>query len=738
MAYGEKYYHEYCNRYGTVCRVSILERDFEGTPLDKDCGAIPFALNYESVSDDKFDRIKSSTAEVRFIGNDSFDMEELYTADMYQYKIQHTIGGQIKWVGWVVPNGFTEDWVGGLREMVIQAIDGLSLLDQYRFLDSSGNPFNYDMRHITILFTCLNFIGLELPIHTMVSLGYDGQTTDIDPVYAAMTNPNTYMDTSVEDEDTFNHTYIEYKNNAFSCYDVLMDICRVWGAKVYQNNGAWKFKRVAEDYGDLGSREWRVYDNASGQSGTEIYDPQITFPCISTAEHMVLDGAVKYMDNVFKWQNYQYVYRYKQNGDSLTPLIANGYFLPTVVPTDPSTFTPDGWERVGVTTFNVSKEPALGGDNPPNHTGATLKLSGIAGVSTDSGLRSANITNQVYIKKGDKIYLSWWQKTPYYEIGGGNRVYAKTVIKVTLRSFKNDNNSQYTDYNLVNTGFDKENNYLNARWQEYVPSSTRSYSFVGFGRTNPADLNGWTKVSIDIPVVPANGYLSIVLRSAAIREEEIGRPGMDDTGVSFYAFDSVVDFPSGSLNWQEVEMFAISNEWKVSDMYTGRVVNESGKNVPKGVVYTHEQDKVFNKRSQAVNILTSDVVNNDAIGGIHFNFGTFDGPINDWNDIYNPYNQSAPLGMIASRDVMRQYRNIWRVIEGGLIAEELDIDSTIVFEDRPNERYIVQRGTFSGKDCNLSGATLLQISDSNDTSMSGNETIQDNYGDIDLERRFIN
>ncbi|QEL01144.1 hypothetical protein FKG96_10090 [Olivibacter sp. LS-1] len=735
--YNEKYYHQYCNRYGAICRVSVLERDYNGLPEDKDCLSVPITINYESVSDNKFDRFKSSSAEVRFVGDPTWSMDELYTSDGKKYKVEHRINGLLKWVGWVLPNGFSQQWSGGLFEMVIEAHDGLQTLDQYRFLTPDGEIWTTPMRHTTILRQCLDFIGLELPLHTMVNLEYEGQVQDEDPVYFTWTHPRTYMDTTVEDEDTFNHVYTEYKNNVMSCYDVVMDICRVWGAKLYQKDGAWKFKRVAEDYGTLTGKSWRVYNTNAGQSDTIPYTPEISFPCISDSSKMVMDGALIRMNNAYRWKNVQYKYRYKVNGDDLTPLIPNGYFLPLGdgPVADPSTYVPNGWEKNGTTGLQINKEPAFGGEHPPGALGATIKMSGIVNVSVFGGLYSSDHINQVHINKGDKIFISWWQKTPFYTVGNVN-VYTRSVVRIVLRSYKNDDNTQYTDYTLVNTGYQKDKNYLESRWEEAVPNQTR-HNFVGVSRTYPGDNNGWAKVLVDIPEAPDDGYLIFNIKGAALRGEEVGRPGMNDTGVTFNVYDSVVN--DGVLNWQSMEVYAISNDFYIADVYTGNQVDYGNKNIPKGMVYTHTEDVITIERPEPLNILTADINNPDLIGTMTFNGNGGVKPfIDKWNDIYNPYSTYASLGMIASRDIMRQYRNIWRVVEGDLISDGLDIDSCITFEDRPTERYIVQRGYFNDKDCSLTGATIMQVYDSNDSQLSGTETIQENYGNMDLENRFIN
>ena len=64
MAYEERYYHQYCDAFGSTCRISIQEDDYVGASTELEGQPNPIVISYESDSDFKYDPIRASSAEI--------------------------------------------------------------------------------------------------------------------------------------------------------------------------------------------------------------------------------------------------------------------------------------------------------------------------------------------------------------------------------------------------------------------------------------------------------------------------------------------------------------------------------------------------------------------------------------------------------------------------------------------------------------------------------------------------
>src|SRR5690606_25115093 len=117
------------------------------------------------------------------------------------------------------------------------------------------------------------------------------------------------------------------------------------------------------------------------------------------------------MDNVYKWQNYQYVYRYKKRGDSLPPFINNGRFDPVnETVTDPVTYTPQFWIRQGTGILAITRENPLGGDVPPGILAPAIGISK-QGINIESQTLASTTSMSPLFRSGDTPVFMFWMKT---------------------------------------------------------------------------------------------------------------------------------------------------------------------------------------------------------------------------------------------------------------------------------------------------------------------------------------
>lgn len=175
MDFGEKYHHIYCDRYGNQYRISLRERDYSGASTLVECGRTQWLVDREGGDMLKLGGVYPTRATAEFVSDQGFDLSELYTGQEYSYQLARLKNGTIDWVGFVVPDGFTEGrWDDQRTSLTVQATDNLPVLKGKQFVDQFGE--NYRNTHpplqtfLWAIKECLKKTGLLLPIRTMVDL----------------------------------------------------------------------------------------------------------------------------------------------------------------------------------------------------------------------------------------------------------------------------------------------------------------------------------------------------------------------------------------------------------------------------------------------------------------------------------------------------------------------------------------------------------------------------------------
>lgn len=171
--YGEIYYHTYkIKDTGQAARVSILKRDYTGTASFVQAGPVPFTKTLLNDEDNLIGGIFPTKAAVQLVGDSEFGMEDLYTANDTEYRVIHYVGGEIDWIGYILPETFGETDTEGVRYLDINAYDGLTKLKDLKFTKNDQNYGVSDGIFIrTLLFAikeCLLKTGLELDIFSLV------------------------------------------------------------------------------------------------------------------------------------------------------------------------------------------------------------------------------------------------------------------------------------------------------------------------------------------------------------------------------------------------------------------------------------------------------------------------------------------------------------------------------------------------------------------------------------------
>lgn len=259
MAYTEKYFISFCNPLGQSCKVSILQDDFVGTSTELIGQEDPIIITYDNSDDFKFKAIIESEASINLVfDDDTLSFSELWTSNERTFKVNFLIDDVLEWAGFIIPEGFDYNLKGGSYEAVLIARDGLSTLEGILFKTENNQFYGFqdfgfnngpEFPFILVLTEILRKLDLGIDLWTLVD--YYEQTMILlnensrnsDPLAISYVNVKTY----VNDTDREDIAYFEDVNEAWNCKKIIENICNIWGSRLYQQNGAWRFKSIHAD-----------------------------------------------------------------------------------------------------------------------------------------------------------------------------------------------------------------------------------------------------------------------------------------------------------------------------------------------------------------------------------------------------------------------------------------------------------------------------------------------------------
>ncbi|VXC99301.1 hypothetical protein [Sphingobacterium multivorum] len=172
--YREIYFHSYSiDNTDKSARVSIRKKDYSGSATYVDAGPIPFTRQIVNNEDDKLGGIYPTSCIVQLIGDETFGMEDIYTASDVEYQIVHLIDDEIDWIGYMLPESFEEEDTDNVRYLNITGFDGLTKLKDLPFVDSNGQNYgvsdgNFLKSFLFVIKECLLKTGLQLEFMTLI------------------------------------------------------------------------------------------------------------------------------------------------------------------------------------------------------------------------------------------------------------------------------------------------------------------------------------------------------------------------------------------------------------------------------------------------------------------------------------------------------------------------------------------------------------------------------------------
>jgi hypothetical protein len=272
MAYGLKYYGSFKDYFDRTVLINISERDYSGATTEmKLAGA---ALEYSGSNSELFTPIITSSLTINVVSETNFQYIDLYSSDATKYKVVVQIDTVDHWIGFIIPDLFTEPYVGAPYISQIVATDGVKNLENEEFdITSVSNQ-------ISILAHCLNKIEEGRGYYDSINIYEENQNYTSD--YTPLTQ--TYVDCN--------------RYTGKNCYEVIQDICLNYGARLYQKDGAWHIVSVHEFKGSLSVRAW--YGGTAPQTPA-TYDPELL---IGNAEDNKVANVDQTLNILPGWKKY--------------------------------------------------------------------------------------------------------------------------------------------------------------------------------------------------------------------------------------------------------------------------------------------------------------------------------------------------------------------------------------------------------------------------------------------------
>lgn len=715
MAYGEKYYHDYCDDEGKAERISILQVDYEGLATRAKGGPVPFVLSYESGSDFKFDPIRPSKATITFLYDDNFNFSEIWEADERTFKVEKWHDGVIQWSGFLIPNGFNHLMKYGLKYAEMEASDGLSLLESIPFLGTDGETYgNMDLVYNDGLWFPFSLIAteilrkLDLDLNTWIAVDvYEESMVKVgdreaDPLSQSLVNVKTY----INDKTNERIPYWQDIGAAWDCLRVMQNLLFIWGAKLYQEGGAWRIKRVNLDANKT-DKFWRVYNTLNVFVAKFPIEPDINIPCNSVTDILVgLDHTIQ-MDRVFDAVRINYEYAYERDAEESTNMIKNPNFA------EQGSESPIHWRRWGRDDVNKINTDYI-----------TLDGSQTDGITTAIRInnggdqrRELQYGEDLPLLADDTIYLEWWERMEGGYISGANLGYTGvyTIYLETTQGVDGGRQSGVVtkNYFLGNNGIvsssrrtgDKHTS-LATQW---VEDRVYFFSFPGLlvDEARYIANDYWARIVVKLADLPASGILRIRSHGIAARNPyhqfELYRrqpfPGFYPLGTKWELNESYYTGPDSAVKTMSLTGF-----------FLGVAKDTSSELVPSDHDYIVFNNGEYSDRFEPLEIFNGDAIDESHVSNIMVPTKP-DGMLvwNNWEESYTP----SSLGLITAYSIMNQYNLPYKMIDGALSVKNIAFGSVITFDSLPGEKFIIQRGSFTDykRDGNFSG-TLVRVIES--------------------------
>jgi len=267
IRYEGSFYSAYTSKEYTV---SIY--DTSGSFVKKEVTIIDCELSYLAGDETRFDTVMTAELTTKLLINDSdLDnfIEDIAGAPEGRFIVVLKEGNNFEFIGYMLPDLAEQEdvpiEVG--YQFTLKATDGLARLKDIDY-SLTGSIYGGEVDFITIILRCLNKLTEVTDFYGTKS---DFLKTRInwhcnDYTYSASIDP--FLQTRMPNRAF--HT-VDNKNNVkfSSCFQVLTEICRAWGARMMYSNGSFWITQVNE-LANGGSLKYFTYTKTGTQTSETL------------------------------------------------------------------------------------------------------------------------------------------------------------------------------------------------------------------------------------------------------------------------------------------------------------------------------------------------------------------------------------------------------------------------------------------------------------------------------------
>lgn len=235
-----KYYGEFTDIKDKLYKVSIITNGDSSNTTPIVLGDSPVIIEYLN-EDTIYEPTKYSRATIKLVTKDY--MPDLYSGSAQGVKV--IIEGFVNWQGYLTPNIYTQSYEASIEELELEAIDGLSTLQYYKYKPINGTKEIVSFKDLlTYLFKQCNCYGhFQFPNN----IGFD----TIDDFYISEQN------------------FFDEDDEPMTCQEVLEELCRYMGVTAVAINTV--VYLIDPDYLKGSQSVYNVYDINTGRQFTTSY-----------------------------------------------------------------------------------------------------------------------------------------------------------------------------------------------------------------------------------------------------------------------------------------------------------------------------------------------------------------------------------------------------------------------------------------------------------------------------------
>ncbi|MGL5261195.1 MAG: hypothetical protein ACRC9P_02300, partial [Bacteroides sp.] len=209
MSHKLKYIIPFKSILNNSVEVHFLLRDYKGSPVELKGTGEPLTL---SIDDDDFlyTPIRTSSCKINIFGSDY--LQELFSTDYTQWKINIIRNKSLVWTGYIKPEIYTQDYTSDKFELNIEAVSALSVLENMEY-----TPLKDEANFITVW---------ELLKSLISQSGGDWNSVYIPEVYgrdkAKVSSENVFELLELSEVNFFDE-----EDQAINYLEVLEELCKI-------------------------------------------------------------------------------------------------------------------------------------------------------------------------------------------------------------------------------------------------------------------------------------------------------------------------------------------------------------------------------------------------------------------------------------------------------------------------------------------------------------------------------